>query len=133
MKKTYCYIHNDEPAVGDYPSREAAIEDCIYDLNLKLGDMLETGACVPVKVEELTPSACEIIDHMGEVAIDEIGEAAEDWLAGLTKEQMIRLQGKIDAAIYDWLLEIDELPTFCRVTNVKEHIVTEKDLDNDPE
>jgi hypothetical protein len=62
------------------------------------------------------------IDHMQEHAYDNVGEAAEDWLDGVPKEQENELGEALTKVFNDWLDKHDLRPTFYPVTNVTSHI-----------
>lgn len=105
------YSTDRERYYGSFDTREEAIE--------------EARACEPdsgfftAQFEDgpYSPSICadHIIDNLLDDAYSEIGEPAEDWLRGVTKEEKSNLELRLNNALADWMNDTGHNPRYFTV------------------
>jgi hypothetical protein len=123
----WCISSNDEHGFhGDYATREEAIADAANDLGLAPGDAFYLGqASIPTPAAA-SPCAENIIDNAICEAGDNYGEAAEDWLAIVGKEETADLQRRLNAAWEEWLRAHGLEAHFWTIDDVETAVVPEK-------
>ena len=115
MSKKFAYSLDEEMYHGEFDSIEEALRDASYD-----GWDEE---CPDVWVAEcfnnFTPSvsACWFVEELEQVAEDECGWLAEDWLLGVPKEAMRELQESLDKLTNEWLTKHHFEPHWFEVEN----------------
>ncbi|MBU9284071.1 hypothetical protein [Burkholderia multivorans] len=89
---------------------------------LAVGDVVYFGDVAPIPTKHLC-DADDLIDLMGERAYDEVGEYADGY-PDVTSEA----KAELNALLARWI-EKHAKPTFYRVINVREHIITAADME----
>ncbi len=111
---SYSYSTDEELFDGEFASPEAAAEAAFYD-NPEIERVL-VGENHPVTAHRYV-SADRILEDVTERALDESGDAAEDWLRDLMRNYA--KQAELQTLVGDWL-QSQEPPSFGRITNVRQ-------------
>lgn len=107
---------------GPYPTAGEAIKASMEDSDP--GDIIEYGVLV-IHVPHIDPYRIteRLIEHEGVV-----GGKSDTWLTDITPEQYDDLGARLDAALMDWLISIDQVPDFGWIEKLQEYVVTEQDV-----
>lgn len=76
-------------------------------------ELFAIGYIEPYQVEYVNSDL--IIEYLQQDANDEIGEVAEDWLSGVSREQRADLENRVLKVVLEWLKDCKEEPTFYKV------------------
>lgn len=100
--------------------------DCLSDLlagndELKAGDTVYFGTGVTPPATAFI-NASDVIEMMGERAYDDFGEHAEDFPC-----VTVEAKEELEAMLSDWVGRHCH-PTFYRITDVTEYVLTEEDI-----
>ena len=98
------------------------IEEALKDASQEL----EKGGNVfigKIKKVDLSIDTNAIIENLQEIAYDQAGDAASDFLNDITKDQEDVLQKMINETLIEWLEENNLIPSFFSVEEVKEYII----------
>ena len=61
-------------------------------------------------------------DFLIESAYEDVGEVSESWkISDASQEQIDDLSARLTAVLNDWLKEINAVPNFCTIGDVKEY------------
>lgn len=122
MKYTWEIYNEDIWTNAQYDS----IEECIQDaIDLSKGDSVFIGECEPVSLKGIHFDY--VLDSVEQAMYDEVGEVSMDWRIGYIRGNDARnaIVEKYDKKLLDlvmeYLKEIDEIPNFYKVVNVKEY------------
>ena len=115
----YAYSWDGETYHGEFDSAEEAIEDSCCEV----GSTVWIGETIPNTANHFVPRLSSFLESIEEAAQDECGECAEDWLCSLPAEATQQLQSALDA-FADTLQRVAP-PTFYRVRNAVEHVITD--------
>jgi hypothetical protein len=116
----------DEIWYGDeFDTKEEAIQAGIKKLNeLKKIDnnYKDVNSFYVGQVQYYTPCISPewLIEQIGEMAYDECGEVAEDWLRFVKNEKVKQLGDMINKVFMEWLKDVGEMPTFGSIVNIEE-------------
>lgn len=111
---------------GPYDTREEAIAagpDCFGSLTP--GCVFFSGEEVAFDLGRTCPVAESVIEEAQELAYDECGEVAQDWLDDVTPEQVEDLRESLRTAWLSWLQKHKLEPTWFSVDNIESHEVCE--------
>lgn len=98
--------------------------ELIHSFGLNAGDRVYRGTRVDVSYEELV-DVDSVIEGISEFAYNDIaGDAAEDYLRGVSKEARAELEG----LIVDWLRKHAPID-FYHVENLEQYVITQADID----
>jgi hypothetical protein len=120
----YAYSVHGEKFVGAYPTRDEAVERAF-----EVARMLPTppsSVFVGKRVAgdpQAKNLARNVLRLMRERALSAVGDEAEGYLAGVTKEQETDLDQSLAATVVDWLERHELAPTFFKIEAVSEHPV----------
>ncbi|ARL58122.1 hypothetical protein [Burkholderia pseudomallei] len=89
---------------------------------LAVGDVVFYGDVAPIPTERLC-DADDVIDMIGERAYDEVGEAADGY-----PDIAPEAKAELETLLSCWI-EKHAKPTFYSVVNVREHVITEADVE----
>ena len=124
MVGRYAYSVHGEKFLGSYPTREEAVARAV--------EVARMQPCPPssVFVGKRVPGdpqaknlAKNVIRLMRERALGAVGDEAEGYLAGVTKEQEADLDQALAGAVEGWLERNELAPTFFKVEAISEHLV----------
>lgn len=123
----YCYSSDGELWEGEEPSELAAFIAGCLALDVKT---LWVAERVDVNVIGMVPGvalAVEAIEQLQEQAVEQAGEAAEDWLAGLhaTDESVQELSKGLTAVVVGWLQKNKKMPKFFGVSGARVRATSE--------
>lgn len=73
------------------------------------------------QISEYNPSinASYIIDSLVEQAFDKCGEASDNFLSGISKEEEYKLETMLNDVLNKWLEETNNQPTFYSIENME--------------
>jgi hypothetical protein len=108
-----------------FDTKEEAIQAGIKELNelKKIDDNYkDVNSFYVGQVQYYTPyiSPEWLIEQVGEMAYDECGEVAEDWLCHVKNEKVKQLGDMINEVFMEWLKDVGEMLTFGIVVNIEE-------------
>ena len=129
----FAYSLNEENYHGKYDTREEAITAAILDedaaladeVKLVLGQSIWTGKCVERTASNYFSSINQILEDMQERSYDEIGEWCDNWLKGITDQQIEELSSDLVTIIDAWATKHVLHPKFYLIENIQEHVLTE--------
>lgn len=128
MTDRWCYSRDQERFEGDCVSRE----DALAEATAEFGDEVDPGETftvwtarsVPFEIPDHTIRAWHVMERLGEIACEDIGELADDWPSAEHDDAAdLELESSLGAVIRAWVAKYDP-PNFWKVTEVKEHKVT---------
>jgi uncharacterized protein YggL (DUF469 family) len=109
-----------------YTESNDTIEQCIKEANeyndfdVKHGsksmEVVYIGKAIPFMIP-VVDSEC-IFETFRDHAYDECGEASEDWLSGVSKEESSNLDEKLTEVIKKWMEETNNKPSFCTFESI---------------
>lgn len=103
------------------PAEAIAAAVAFHGAGVEAGTILYIGEVAEVTVEELI-NADDVVEQLQSQACDFVGEAAEDYLGGVTDQEVAELTTLIAA----WANRV-EAPYFWQVVNVNKHTLTAAD------
>mgnify|MGYP000982511971 CR=1 FL=1 len=123
--KQYSWSTDEERFHDQCDSVEAAIAAAVeyHGRDMEVGSTVYVGEVLRVQTAQLI-SADSIIENMQVQAYDYAGEASEDYLASVTKEQEMELA----RLVAKWADSV-EAPNFWQVLNTVPHVITAGDLE----
>ncbi len=126
-EKQYSWSTDEEQFHDQCNSAEEAIAAAIkyHGGTLEAGHTIYVGEVLRVTTASLI-DASGIVEAMQEAAYDCSGEASEDYLATVTKEQL----SELERAVAAWADSV-EPPAFWQVVNAIAHVVTTEDVGAD--
>ncbi len=120
--KQYSWSTDEEQFHDQCNSVEEDIAAAIdYHGGLEIGTTVHVGEVQQVATRQLV-SADAIIEYMQVQAYDFSGEASEDYLASVTKEQ----QEELERLVIEWADRVEK-PGFWQVINSAPHVITAED------
>jgi hypothetical protein len=125
---TFAHSTDEETYRGGECDRSTALAVAIEEEGIEVGRTVWTGEVINQQAGEFFGGR-DTVGYMQELAYDEAGEFAEDWLADVTKEQEAELHDAIVKAINEWADKHGLHPTFYTVENTEAHVVTEADVE----
>jgi hypothetical protein len=124
MNPTFVFSLDRETWMGEFPSRQAAAAEGIR----KARQHPDSIATVYVG-QKIFPSprayghARDVLHTMARRVKDDNGDAADEFLRGVTEPQIMDLDHALEMTILDWLGRNDLSPSFFRVESISEHPV----------
>ena len=116
----YCWSDDEQYFDGEYETREEALEVGCDARNKEA--TIWTGVQAPARQPKFTrDDVDEIIERKQDQAIDQVGDAAEGWLASITTEKLEELRVGFDKVFQAWLVKYELKPTWFEVIDVQEH------------
>ena len=103
------------------PAEAIAAAVAFHGAAVEAGTTLHIGEVAEVTVEEII-NAEDVVEQLQVQACDIVGEAAEDYLGGVTDQELAELEALIAA----WANRV-ETPYFWQVVNVTQHTLTAAD------
>jgi hypothetical protein len=119
----YCFSTDNEHFTGSYDSVEEADRAAIEENNLENDQDYWVGEEVPYVPHV---DADQVIDQACCSAQDHAGEAAEEWLAHLPKEEVEKLEQRLTKVFQEWLVEVGHEARFFGV-----HVLAHRTVDNE--
>ena len=126
MKYTWATIEDIEWSKVEFDSIEECKEDARKNA-VEVGYEILIGECVPVKISGIDFDS--VLDSVEQDMYDQVGEVSEGWRIGYisgNKERAAVIE-KYDKKLFDlvmeYLEEINEVPNFYKIINVKEYTV----------
>jgi hypothetical protein len=103
---------------GDFETREEALAE---GRSMDPHSGIFTAQYEAIHVPGLC--AVHVIDEIEDAAYSEVGEAAEGWLSGTTKDERKILEDRLNEVLFKWLEEFGYKPNFAAVieSTVQEH------------
>lgn len=111
---------------GEFDSVEECIEDARNNYEMA-GKTIYIGECEPVSIGGIDFDS--VLDSVEQIMYDKVGEASEGWTIGYIRGNPDRaaVLEKYDKKLFDlvmeYLKEINQVPNFYKVRNVKEYKV----------
>ncbi len=102
---------------GPYCSFDEALEHAPDDLDLVAGDRFFIGKRRPYRP---TVDARAFIDQIGETTFDEVGDAADEFLCGVSDKDLEPFQKTLQIAFEAWLKYKGLEPKFWSVAEVRD-------------
>lgn len=103
---------------GDFDTKEKAIAAAAAEYDLGPGDRFQVGRYVQYDPPQIW--ACDVLDNVTCNSEDLVGEAAEDWLSNVPKEDEEKLTERLTKVFHDWLKEFGHEPEFLMVQDTEE-------------
>ena len=109
----------------EYESIEECMEDARNNYEMDDGETIYIGECVPVEITGIDFDS--VLDSVEQNMYDQVGEISEGWNIGYIRGNTNRAAviEKYDKKLFDlvmqYLEEINEVPKFYKVGNVKEY------------
>lgn len=94
-----------------------SIEECVKEA-VALGDYKNGDTIAVGLVEKYVPKYVDtdrLIEGLQEVAADEVGEVAGDWLVDISKEELGDLHERLLSTTLEWLKQYNYMPSFYKV------------------
>lgn len=124
MNPTFVFSLDRETWLGEFPSRQTAAAEGIRKAQAH-PDSIST-----VYVgQKITPAprangnARMVVDTVARKMRDDAGDIADDFLRGVSEQQVMELDGQIEKALLAWLEKNDLAPHFYFVEAISEHPV----------
>jgi hypothetical protein len=124
MNPTFVYSFDRETWTGEFASRQLAAAEGIR----RARQHPDSISSIFVG-QKIIPSpraygcARQVIDDMARRVRDDNGDLADDFLRGVTEQQVMDLDGALEKAVVAWLERHDLVPRFYRVESISEHPV----------
>lgn len=99
-----------------FGSVEECIADALENYDFKKGDTIAIGICYKHIVEV---DGEDILERIEEMAFDDVGEAAEDWINYKDKKSISDLSEKLTNIVNEWLKKTGQKPSFYRVVDIE--------------
>ena len=126
MVGRYAYSVHGEKFLGAYETREQAVARAIEVARMQPTPPSSVFVGKRVAGDPQAKNlARNVIRLMRERALGAVGDEAEGYLAGVTREQEADLDRSLQEAITGWLERNDLSPTFFKVESISEHCVPE--------
>lgn len=107
---------NTDTWLGDiWDTREEAIENGIKQAKEEGLKSFRIGRAVSCEVPVI--SADTILEYAQDQIYDEVGEVAETYLEGVTKEQSAELEDSLNKLFYEWSKKYNLFPNCYRIEN----------------
>lgn len=103
---------------GEYPSPEAAATD--YFKSFPHVEVCQVGRIKRCKISDFAPWADNIFDMLVDNAMQEAGDAAEDWLTDISEDAEGYLQKGLAFLLERWARRYGHRPDFWIVEDVQE-------------
>lgn len=119
MEEYWASISDDHFGAGPYDTLEEAKEECVNDLALEVEQTVYIGTRKEVEFEVTERDVEDIIDRMKDDVWEQIGEVAEAFLDGVTRDERAQLAERFDEVFKQWLIDTcNEISVFS-VVDVK--------------
>lgn len=105
-----------------WDSEEEAVRDAEGYLGLMLGQRFFVGRIEEVDLSKVIDPE-SILEGAAETVFEEVGEVSEKWLTNVPKEKVAQLGGFLSHTFRTWLSVNGFLPTFRKVTDVRQYRV----------
>ena len=127
MTKKYVYSFSDDVFLGcsKFETLEEALEAAREEAKL-MPEHEYVYIGVAGDIWKPTIDGDGIIEMLQEMADDEVGDVAEEYLANVPDEDVAKLTEALTKAFNKWAAENGYLPTFYTVENIKEYPLREK-------
>jgi hypothetical protein len=130
----YCYSLNEEDYENGGGTREEALAEAIVAVADRTGTC-EHSSFTPAEVTTVYTARCikrppsyyirdyaeRMVEHAQEAAYEAVGDHAESWLHGVTKEQQAALDVLLQEVFDTWCEQTGHEPSFYGVEDVQEH------------
>jgi predicted RNase H-like HicB family nuclease len=130
MADRYSYSLNGELYRGSFASREEALAEAM-EAAQRSSDGPQTvyvGRRVPADPKS-GGHARGVLANMAARAREEFGDAASDYLTGLTKHQIENLDEALELVVLGWLQRNERTPAFFKVEAIGEYSVPNSTAD----
>jgi hypothetical protein len=118
----YAYSYNREDYTGSYDSPERALNEAVRNAESLSNPPTEIYIGRIVTADpQADDHAAKIIEAMNRRAHVDFGEAAARYLKKVSKKQAQELDAMLEQTILQWLDRNKLMPTFSRITDVREH------------
>lgn len=111
---------------GEFDSPKECIEDARNNYEMA-GNTIYIGECEPVSIDGIDFDS--VLDSVEQSVYDKVGEVSEGWHTGYimgNKERTAVIEKynkKLLDLVMEYLEEINEVPNFYHVVNIKEYTV----------
>lgn len=121
FKGKFCYSKNEQQYHGEFKTRD----DAIHEARALDHDTFFTAECIPY-----VPfiSVDDIFDQLACQASDHAGEAGEEWLSFIPKEEKNELENSLNRVFKKWMKKTNNEPHFYRVENIEQHDFSEDQI-----
>lgn len=107
---------NTDTWLGDiWDTREEAIKNGTKQAKEEGVNCFRIGRAIPCAIPSI--SVDTVIEYAYEQLYDEVGEVAETYLEGVTKEQSQELEESLNEIFYEWSKKYNLLPSCYRIEN----------------
>lgn len=111
--------NNDEGIFsGDWDTKDEAVAAAAGEFGLSPGAKFRVGRYVEYQLPQVY--ADHVIDQAVCEADDEVGDAADDWLSHVPKEEEEKLTDRLTKVFHDWIAEFGHEPGFMKVDDTEE-------------
>lgn len=118
----YAYSHNRDDYTGSYDSPEQALDEAVRNAETLSNPPMEIFVGRIVTADpQANDHAERVIEAMNRRAHVDFGGPAARYLKKVTKKQAQELDKMLEQTILQWLEKNKLMPTFSRVTDVREH------------
>ena len=118
----YAYSYNREDYTGAYDTADRALDEAVRNAETMTNPPTEIYVGRIVTADpQATHHAEQIVDAMNRRAHVDFGADAARYLKKVNKKQIDELDKMLEQTILTWLDKNKLMPTFSRVTDVREH------------
>jgi len=124
MNPTFVFSLDRETWLGEFPSRQTAVAEGIRKAQAH-PDSISTvyvGQKI-VPSPRASGNARQVVDAIARKMKDDAGDIADDFLGGVTEQQVMDLDKQIEQATMGWIEKNDLSPHFYLVEAISEHPV----------